>query len=118
MQSSGATLIAISPQLERYNLETGKRHLLTFDLLTDRGNRVATEFGLTHKLPDDLRTLYTKFGADLARFNGDDSWTLPMPARFVISQEATVYWVSADPDYTIRPEPAETIECLKRLTEQ
>src|ERR1700687_1471118 len=102
MQSAGATLIAISPHLPEYNLQAIKRNRLTFDVLSDGGNKLATQFGLTHSLPDDLRTLYTKFGADLARFNGDDSWALPMPARFVVAPDATVYWVSADADYTIR----------------
>jgi peroxiredoxin len=49
----GASLVAISPQLERFNREMSQRHKLTFDVLSDHGNRVATEFGLTFQLPED-----------------------------------------------------------------
>jgi peroxiredoxin len=92
-----------------------QRHKLAFDVLSDPGNRVAGEFGLTFKLPEDLRQLYAKFGTDLKKYNGDESWTLPMPARFVIDSSGTVRAADVDPDYTVRPEPAETVRVLEGL---
>jgi peroxiredoxin len=58
-----------------------QRHKLTFDVLSDHGKRVATEFGLTFQLPEDLPLVHSKFGIDLEKYNGDDSWTLPIPAE-------------------------------------
>lgn len=84
-------------------------------MLSDAGNRVAEQYGLAFKLPDDLCEIYSKFGIDLPNVNGDDSWRLPMPARFVIDQTGTIRKVDADPDYTIRPEPSETVEFLKEM---
>jgi hypothetical protein len=52
---------------------------------------------------------------DLPRANGDDSWTLPVPARFVIDRGGVIQAVDADPDYTRRPEPVQTVEVLGRL---
>jgi len=91
-----------------------KNHL-TFDLLRDEGNVVAGKFGLTFQLPADLREVYSKFGVDLQRFNGDDSWALPMPGRFVIDRQGIVRNADVDPDYTVRPEPAETVANLRKL---
>ena len=54
-------------------------------------------------------------GIDLARGNGDGTWRLPIPARFVIDREGTIRAVDADPDYTRRPEPARTVEVLRQL---
>jgi peroxiredoxin len=108
-------LVAISPQLESFNRDMSLRHKLAFDVLSDPGNRVASEFGLTFELPEDLRQLYAKFGIDLKKYNGDESWTLPMPARFVIDSGGTVRAADADPDYTVRPEPAETVRVLEAL---
>ena len=34
-----------------------------------------------------LREVQKALGADLTQFNGEDSWTLPMPARYVIAQD-------------------------------
>jgi peroxiredoxin len=92
-----------------------QRHKLAFDVLSDHGNRVASEFGLTFKLPEDLRQVYGKFGIDLKKYNGDESWTLPMPARFVIDSIGTVRAADVDPDYTVRPEPADTVQVLEGL---
>jgi peroxiredoxin len=90
-----------------------QRHKLAFDILSDPGNRVASEFGLTFKLPEDLHQVYGKFGIDLKKYDGDESWTLPMPARFVIDSSGTIRAADVDPDYTVRPEPAETVRVLE-----
>lgn len=113
--AAGATLVAISPQLAEHSRAVAEKHQLTFDLLSDQGNRVARQFGLVFKLPDDLRQVYMKFGIDLAKVNGDASWTLPMPARFVIDQTGTIRAAAVDPDYTRRPDPAQTVEILRAL---
>jgi peroxiredoxin len=88
---------------------------LPFTLLRDRGNRVASAYGLAYAMPEDLKQVYMKFGIDLAKATGDDSWTLPMPARFVIDRQGTIRQADADPDYTRRSEPARTLEILRSL---
>lgn len=97
--------------------ELVKKHRLSFDLLRDPGNEVAASYGLRWQLPDDLKQLYLKFGTDLEADNGDDSWTLPMPARYIIDRDGIVRYARTDPDYTVRPDPAETLEALRALTE-
>ena len=115
IHATGATLVAISPMREPYLRQMAEKNHLEFDLLRDEGNAVAAKFGLVFRLPDELIELYKTFGADLARFNGDDSWTLPVPARFVIDQKGIIRHQDVNPDYTVRPDPAETIAVLKNL---
>ena len=103
----------ISPQLEKYSKQVSKKNNLTFSVLSDPGNAVAAQFGLVFKLPDDLRGLYSSFGIDLERFNGNDSWTLPMPGRFILDQQGTILSAEVDPDYTKRPEPSDIIKILE-----
>jgi peroxiredoxin len=88
---------------------------LSFELLRDFGNRVAEAYGLVFTLPDDLQAIYLKLGIDLARGNGDGTWRLPIPARVVIDHQGVVRAVDADPDYTQRPEPAQTVQVLRKL---
>jgi peroxiredoxin len=88
---------------------------LPFTLLRDQGNQVAGKFGLVFTLPETLREVYRGFGLDLAKANNDPSWTLPIPARLVIDPQGVVRAVDADPDYTRRPEPAETLRALRAL---
>ncbi len=97
--------------------ETEEPKPFAFEMLRDFGNHVAEKFGLVFTLPDDLREIYTKFGIDLARGNGDGTWRLPVPARFVIDGRGIIRSVDADPDYTRRPEPARTVEILQGLGE-
>lgn len=47
--------------------------------------------------------------------NGDPSWTLPMPARFVIGQGGVIAYREVNPDYTRRPDPEELLPVLKQL---
>ena len=89
------------------------KHQLTFRVLNDPGNQVASRFGVVYRLPDDLRRLYEQFGVDFKRFNGDDSGTLPMPSRFIVDRQGIILHSEAHPDYTKRPEPAEIINLLK-----
>jgi len=91
-------------------------HKLTFDLLHDPGNEVAARFGLKFALPPELKKIYHEgFGLDLAAFNGEASWTLPMPGRFVAGTDGIVRQADADPDYTVRPEPEATLEAVRSL---
>ena len=117
IREKGADLVAISPQLPENNAKIVKRHRLEFEVLADAGNSLAEEWGLAHGVDGALREVYRdKLRIDLERFNGDENaWSLPMPARFVLDSEGRVQWLSADPDYTRRPEPAETVEFLAQL---
>jgi peroxiredoxin len=112
---AGATLAVISPQVARTPHETEEPKPLSFEILRDAGNRVAEAYGLVFTLPADLQAIYRGFGIDLARANGDGTWRLPIPARFVIDRQGIVRAADADPDYTRRPEPASTLEVLARL---
>ena len=110
-----ATIVAITPQLAEASRSLIEKQKLSFDLLSDPGNAYAAELGLRFKLPDDLMAVYLSFGNDLAVRNGEGSWTLPMPGRFVIDRGGTVRAADVDPDYERRPEPQKTIDDVKTL---
>lgn len=93
-----------------------QKNNLEFDILRDESNAVAAQFGLRFTLPEYLQTLYLQVGNDLARVNGEESWTLPIPARYVIAPSGKVVAADYDPDYTRRPEPAKTIADLSFYT--
>ncbi len=98
-----------------HNLKTVENWKLNFDVLSDQGNQVARTFGLVYEFPSDLKQVYLKLSIDLQKFNGDDSWTLPMPARYIIDQSSTIRTADVNPDYTVRPEPEDTVRVLSAL---
>jgi peroxiredoxin len=115
LKELGATICAISPQSPEATKPLIEKHRVTFDILSDHGNDYAAKLGLRFKLPDDLKQAYLSFGNDLAVRNGEDSWTLPMPGRFVIDRSGIVRVVDVDPDYRYRPEPQKTVDDVKAL---
>jgi peroxiredoxin len=115
LKELGATIVAITPQLAAASNSLIEQQHLGFDLLSDPGNAYAAELGLRFTLPDDLKEVYLSFGNDLALRNGEGSWTLPMPGRFVIDTQGVVRAADVDPDYQNRPEPEKTVEDVKRL---
>lgn len=115
LQRDGIHLVAISPQTAANSRRSARDNKLSFPILSDAHNDVAAAFGLRFKLPDYLIDLYKNvFHNDLAVANGDDSWTLPMPARFVIAQDGTIIYAEVNPDYTRRPDPSELLPALNR----
>lgn len=105
----------ISPELPQRTADMATRQKLTFPILWDEQSRVAEAFGLAFTLPEDLKAVYLGFGNDLAQRNGDPSWRLPVPARFVTDSKSIVRSVEADPDYTNRPEPETTLDALRKV---
>ena len=115
MEALGATSLAISPQKISLNRAFVEKHVLHFEILSDPDNRVAAAYGLRWTLPVDLRELYVSFGLDIPGGNGDHSWRLPMPARYVIDRAGVIRYASTDPDYTRRPEPEESLAVLETI---
>ncbi len=113
--SLGASLAVISPQLSEYSLGVCKDKSLTFDLLSDPGNQVANAFGVRFALPDEERNNYRGMGLDLTVFNGDESWTLPLPARFVLDQEGVIRDAVIQTDITVRPDPRTALNIVNSL---
>jgi peroxiredoxin len=113
IEQTGASLIAISPQTVKQSFFMHDQHKLRFPLLSDIGNNVARQFGLTYRVSDDQQTLYQRAFVNLPFVNGDASWELPIPATYVIDRDGTVLFVSANEDYTDRSEPSDIVDVLK-----
>lgn len=90
-------------------------HSLEFDILADPGNIYAAKLGLRFQVPANIQKIYEGFKINLAETNGENSWTLPIPARIIVTKDDIVQDVDADPDYTVRPEPSSTISLLEKL---
>ena len=107
--------MAISPIEKRFARKQAEKLGLGFPILGDPGNRVARQFELVVKIPDELLEVYRGFGIDFERINGDASGTLPMPARYLVDTAGIIRHAEVNLDHTCRPEPAETLARLKAL---
>lgn len=116
-QELGATLVAISPEVPDESLSTKEKNELAFHVLSDKGNTVADAFGVRYRLPEDLVNVF-KGRLELERLNGDDSWTLPLAATYVIDRDGTIAHAYLSADYRERAEPADIEAVLERLADQ
>lgn len=111
----GARVVAISPQAAPNSRKSARQNKLAFPILSDVNSDVAAAFGLRFGLPDYLIDVYKALNTDLPTFNADPSWTLPMPARYVIGTDGVIAYADINPDYTRRPDPSELLPVLDRL---
>jgi peroxiredoxin len=111
----GGSIVVLTPELERYTHALHKKLNLSFDILTDLHLKTAEQFRIVFTLPDYLRDLYKSFGSTLDRFHDETEYRLPMPARYVIDKEGIIRAADVNADYTIRPEPSETVKQLRQL---
>ncbi|WP_454832539.1 peroxiredoxin-like family protein [Pseudoxanthomonas wuyuanensis] len=118
IRKAGANLVAISPQVAANSRKSVRQNALDFPILSDMHNDVAAAFGLRFALPDYLVELYKSLKNDLPTFNGDPSWTLPMPARYVIAQDGTIVYAEVNPDYTRRPDPSDMLPVIERVADR
>ena len=109
VKAKGASLVAISPMTTKQGDFMRDQHKLMFPVLSDSGNQVAQQFGVGYQVPEYQQQLFQQVFINLPFINGDETWTLPMPATFVIGQDGLVRYAFADPDYTLRAEPAEVL---------
>jgi peroxiredoxin len=112
IERAGATLVAISPQTARQSFFMRDQHKLRFPLLSDAGNNLARQFGLTYRVPQEQQAIYQRAFVNLPFVNGDQSWELPIPATYIFDRDGTVVYVSANEDYAERPEPADVLSVL------
>jgi peroxiredoxin len=115
VRALGAQMVVITPELERYTRALHKKLNLSFDILTDPHLKVAEQFRLVFTLPDYLRDLYKTFGSTLDRFNDEPEYRLPIPARYTIDKGGIIRAADLNADYTIRPEPSETLTQLRAM---
>ena len=115
IQSLGANFVAISPQSPDHSLTQTEKEHLGYEVLSDKGNAVARQFGIVYKIGVAMNQVSAGFGLDLTQFNGDDSRELPLPGTFVIAQDGTVQFAQAFADHSHHTEPSAILDALRDL---
>lgn len=114
IEATGATLVALTPELPDKSLDTAQKNELEFEVLSDVGNKIAGDYGVVFELSPEMHQLYEEH-VKLHSFNGDDSGTLPLSATYVIDQDGTITYAFLDVDYTRRAEPSVVVEAVKAI---
>jgi peroxiredoxin len=115
IKAAGASLVAISPEKPDDTLSTAQKNALSFQVLSDVGQRVGRAFGLVYEFTDELKSAYRGFGLDIPTKNGSaDEWALPISATYVIDRNGVIAYAHTDPDYRDRADPLDILASLKQ----
>lgn len=116
IRSLGADLMAVSPELPDNTLTMAEKHSILIDILSDATSEVLKKYRLWFTVPGEIKALYLeKFGLNLEKYNGAGRWELPVPATYVLDRDGIVRAGEADPDYTVRMEPAEVVAAIRKI---
>lgn len=114
IQAAGARLIAISPDSPQSEQDTIAANEIEFQVLSDKDNRIARQYGLVFDVSEDLQKVYKKLGLDLEKYQGSDKWQLPLPATYVINGAGKIIYSFVDEDYKKRAPIKEVLHAVKR----
>ncbi|MDE5439911.1 redoxin domain-containing protein [Bradyrhizobium sp. CSA207] len=111
IDAMGARVVAIMPETQEY---TGTFRLdagAPFPILTDLDNGYALSLNLAIWLGAEIQQLLSY--QDMAKFQGNDGWMLPIPAVFVVGRDGIVKARFVDPDFRKRMEIDDLLAALE-----
>jgi peroxiredoxin len=115
IKAAGASLVAISPEKPDDTLSTAEKNKLSFEVLSDVGQKVGRAFRLVYAFSDELKSAYNGFGLDIPEKNGmADEWALPISATYVVDRDGTIIYAYTDTDYRDRADPNEILALLRQ----
>ena len=115
LRERGVALIAISPQKPDRSLKTAELNELTYTVVSDPGNQIASALGVLFTPSEEARAAQRELGLDTTEVNADGGPGLPMPTVAVVDAGGTLGWLDVRPDYATRTEPAAIIEAVEAL---
>ena len=109
----GARMVAIVPDRQRFAAEMKNEAGVRFPILTDMDNGYAMSLNLAIWVGAEMQDYMTSIGRILPDYQGNDSWTLPIPATFVVGQDGRIKACFTDPDYRRRMTVEDLIAALQ-----
>jgi peroxiredoxin len=99
--SEGGQIVAVMPERQQFVSDLRSTAKAPFLVLTDMDNGYAMSLGLAIWVGEEMQTIIAE-RHDLAEYQGNDAWVLPIPATFVVGRDGRVKARFVDPDYRKR----------------
>ena len=112
----GGEIVSIMPERAAPVTRLRETFDIPFRILTDMDNGYALDCGLMVSLGNAVRELYLGVGIDLAEYQGNDAWFVPIPVTYVIGTDGRVHDRFVDPDFSRRMAPVDILDCLKKIS--
>jgi peroxiredoxin len=115
LQSLGASLLALSPQIPDRLLDIQQRHGLEFIVATDLNNELGRQFGILYTADEASQRAALARGKPIGDVTGTGTWELPMPTAIVVDRSRVVRFVDVAPDWLVRTEAEPIIDAVRAI---
>jgi peroxiredoxin len=113
IEALGARMVAIVPESGPFTQEMKFESDVRFPILSDMDNAYAMSLNLAIWVGAEMEEFMSQRGHSLPKFQGNDSWMLPIPATFVVGADGRIKARFVDPDYRKRMAVEELIAALQ-----
>ena len=100
--SKGGQIVAITPDRRRYTQTLKTDAEAPYPILSDLDNGYALSLNLAIWVGEEMRRMIHEAGWNLASYQGNEAWMLPIPATFIVGSDGRVVTRYIDPDYRRR----------------
>lgn len=114
VQAEGRQIIAIMPERQQFGRSLKSEANATFPILADIDNGYALSLNLVIWVGEEMQQMIVEAGWDLAAYQGNESWMLPIPATFVVGTDGRVSERFVDPDYRKRMAVEDMVKALMK----
>jgi peroxiredoxin len=111
--AEGAQIVAIMPDRQQFAATFKSEAKVRYSVLTDIDNGYALSLNLAIWVGAELQELMAAASRDLPRYQGNDSWLLPLPASFVVETDGYVRARFIDPDYRKRMAIEDLLQAIR-----
>lgn len=98
----GATVVAISPEIQENVVKTIEKTKASFPVISDVQMKIMKDYKVNFAVPQTTVDRYKNFGIDFSIANGENGANLPVPATYVIGKNGKIKYVFFNPDYRKR----------------
>jgi len=116
IRAAGGAILALSPQKASRAAVVQESNCVSFPILVDCRNRVATEYGVLGQARPMTRQVFGKLGCNIPEENNAEDWMLPRASEFLIYTQGIIRMAHVSPVSYERTEPREALAALRGLT--
>lgn len=112
---SGANIVALTPEGRAFAAQLDQDTNSAFPILCDVDNGYALSVNLAIWVDQAMSSMIDSAGWNVARYQENEAWLLPIPAIFLLSREGRVVYRHVNPDYRVRADIDEMLAALEQL---
>jgi len=117
MKALGANLIAISPEIPKYIEKKANKMEHPYAIISN-GTSIMQRYKLDFQLDKRTKFKYKLFGINVSKHNGNDDYTLPVPATYVIDKNGIIVYKHFDENYKVRAKVDDILTALEKANKQ